>query len=287
MFYTLLNISPIWKSSDSNKRKSRVFILGTAFYVLLCSYMYSKHGDKVNFLKKVKSYLKYIVLLDISICAALFKFNSPKDNLEEINKNDQDGDYDEEYNAPPHHLIENKQSYNSTQQIYPNQLEQLQQQHRQQQLHQLQHQPQQQIISFQQQQQPHFQHPSSQLHHQQQQLQPPQLQPPYQPQQQQPPPPPQQQQQQPPPPPQQQPPPPPQQQPPPPQQQQQQPPQQQQQPPQQQQQQQQQQQVPLSQLYSPPQVHDISPTNPYPGATGNVISQIGEDSIDIPMYNSK
>jgi hypothetical protein len=71
MFYTLLNLSPLWKDSSENKRRSRIMILGTSFYILAYSYLQSSMVSNSEYALMLKNYIKYIIGLDILLMMGL------------------------------------------------------------------------------------------------------------------------------------------------------------------------------------------------------------------------
>ena len=102
MFYTLLNLSPLWKDSSENKRRSRIMIMGTSFYILAYSYLQSSMASANGYALMLKNYIKYIIGLDV-----LFMIGLQMKNVYDKPKFEQ---------IPHHQYFQNQQMHDIPQQ---------------------------------------------------------------------------------------------------------------------------------------------------------------------------
>jgi hypothetical protein len=73
--------SSLWKKLDSKNRYFKVFILGTLFYIILSSFLYSKYVENNEIVQKYKKYVYYMMGIDVgctSFAYGRLKSSKPK-----------------------------------------------------------------------------------------------------------------------------------------------------------------------------------------------------------------
>jgi len=85
MIIYLIYKSPLWHELEASDRDVRILILGVICYVLFHSLMFSKYGDDVEILQKIRKNLIYFFGLDtVLIGTVLYKrYNNPIQNTVE------------------------------------------------------------------------------------------------------------------------------------------------------------------------------------------------------------
>lgn len=83
MFYTLAAKLPV---INNNSTFLKIFVLGSVLYILLHYYVHS--GERMEFLEKIKSYLYYIMAIDLGIAFILYKFTQTSDHADDEKEND-------------------------------------------------------------------------------------------------------------------------------------------------------------------------------------------------------
>jgi len=91
MFYTLVSKIPLISGDRSNKKFFKIFIFGSIAYILLHYYLYS--GEKFAFLEKLKSYLYYVMAVDLALAYYLSKSSITPDEDDEEKRDCVRGEY--------------------------------------------------------------------------------------------------------------------------------------------------------------------------------------------------
>lgn len=76
MFYTLASRIPLISGDIISKRFFKIFLFGSIAYILLHYYLYSEKRFEV--LDKLKSYLYYVMALDLGMAYYLTKWSTPQ-----------------------------------------------------------------------------------------------------------------------------------------------------------------------------------------------------------------
>ena len=130
MFYYILFRSSLWKSLEDKNRNIRIALLGSTFYIILHSYVYSKYVDSTDFVKKYRNFIYLIIFVDIAFTVITLKKNYNK-KKEKKNKNkinqlllQQMMQYGSKLSQqPPNHQYQYMnptiQQFSPVQQIYP------------------------------------------------------------------------------------------------------------------------------------------------------------------------
>jgi hypothetical protein len=78
MFYTLASRIPLISNSKSDGKFLKIFIIGSLAYILLHYYLYS--GERWFLFEKLKTYLYYVMTIDLAIAYFLSKWNTPQED---------------------------------------------------------------------------------------------------------------------------------------------------------------------------------------------------------------
>jgi hypothetical protein len=81
MFFTLASRIPLISGDKSSKKFFKIFIIGSIAYILLHYYLYS--GERFAFLEKIKSYLYYVMVIDLIVAYFLSKSSSSEEENED------------------------------------------------------------------------------------------------------------------------------------------------------------------------------------------------------------
>ena len=96
MFYTLVSKIPLISGDRSNKKFFKIFIFGSIAYILLHYYLHS--GEKFPLLEKLKSYLYYIMAVDLALAYYLSRSSALPDDDDE-KRDDVRGGYSDNQRA--------------------------------------------------------------------------------------------------------------------------------------------------------------------------------------------
>jgi hypothetical protein len=86
MFYTLASRIPLISNSSSDGKFFKIFLVGSLIYILLHYYLYS--AERWFVLEKLKTYLYYVMAIDLAVAYFLSKWNAPEDDTDEEKQSD-------------------------------------------------------------------------------------------------------------------------------------------------------------------------------------------------------
>lgn len=89
MIYYILHQSPLWKGVPDGKRNVRILFLTLTLYLFIHSIAYEMK-DKNIFAKVIHGYFVYFLLIDVVICATLYKTYYGRSILKELKPNETD-----------------------------------------------------------------------------------------------------------------------------------------------------------------------------------------------------
>lgn len=120
MFYNVAYRFPIWNDLDDKSRNARILVLGTILYIIVYSFIYSKYTDDIEIIQKYRSYLYYILAIDLIIIALLMFTKKPKKKKNK-KKNQKLIDYNMKYQLMKQQLMQQKIKQNVNQPSQPKQ----------------------------------------------------------------------------------------------------------------------------------------------------------------------
>ncbi|QKF93702.1 hypothetical protein QKU48_gp0244 [Fadolivirus algeromassiliense] len=78
MFFNIIYKSPIWKSIDTKSRNMRILVMGSIFYVIVHSFIYSKYVESIEFVENYRKYLYYLMVIDLASTGLLMFLSDDK-----------------------------------------------------------------------------------------------------------------------------------------------------------------------------------------------------------------
>lgn len=86
MLYNSLYNSKLWKKLDSKSRNIRILILGTVFYVIAHSFIYSNYVEGVEIIANYRRFLYYLIALDLGLFGLRVYMGKNKNDKKKKNK---------------------------------------------------------------------------------------------------------------------------------------------------------------------------------------------------------
>ena len=86
MLYNSLYNSKLWKKLDSKSRNIRILILGTVFYVIAHSFIYSNYVEGIEIITNYRRFLYYLIALDLGLFGLRVYMGGSKNDKKKKNK---------------------------------------------------------------------------------------------------------------------------------------------------------------------------------------------------------
>jgi hypothetical protein len=84
MFFNIIYRSPIWQNLEANTRNIRILILGSIFYIIIHSFIYSRYVNAYQMVLNYRKYIYYLIMCDLAIVGLMiFLFTDSQQNKKE------------------------------------------------------------------------------------------------------------------------------------------------------------------------------------------------------------